>query len=142
MCGFMKMLDYTVLSIFPTHPHLGEFRGTLRVFRSAPLAHLLPPTSACKRQQPCQTGVGLRKFLRLHADGGEGEYTAGARSNDVSNLQVCSRRLRIHSEHSGRYSLLNSCPEWVDLSLLFNCFQPECLSLTGPLYGAMTAQKK
>lgn len=44
MCGFMKMLDCTVLSIFPTHtPILGSLGGHSRVSRSAaPLAHLLP----------------------------------------------------------------------------------------------------
>lgn len=126
----MKMLDYTVLSIFPTHTSiLGNLGGHSEFSDQLPHWPISSPsTSPCKRQQPCRTGTGLRKFLQLHANDREGDYTAEARSNDVSNLQVFSRRLRIHSEHSGKYSLHKRCLEWVDLTLLFSCFQPESLS--------------
>lgn len=73
--------------------------------------------------------MGLRKFLHLHANDRQGDYTAEARSNDVSNLQVFSGRLKVHTHNLlENTSLHNRCLVWVDLTLLLNCFPPEFLS--------------
>lgn len=61
MCGFMKMLDYTVLSIFPTHTSiLGNLGGHSEFSDQLPhpLAHLLPINKPLQKTAALPNGDG------------------------------------------------------------------------------------